>query len=215
MSLHKPTFAWLIYSDSEYLSWYSGVRLGLQQLGPSGFRIYRQPANSTAGQQLPAEQGGGEYSLWSALLYGCSGQWRGNGSFRPADGTPFSPFWWKKHVFIYHVCLVWICGVCFLCRSMVGATIAMDSSVWETMETSRRRAGSLHSKVSTSSRSEPSDFTGRCVDDLFHSTSIFTTFFRLYTGCLWICAHTGTDRWGVCLRLGSQLLWPVRNWQQM
>lgn len=38
---------------------------------------------------------------------------------------------------------------------MVGATIATDSSVWETMETNRHRAGSLLSKVSTSSRSEP------------------------------------------------------------
>lgn len=124
---------------------------------------------------------------------------------------------WSYHKTRFHIsCLpslnLW--GF-FFCRFMVGATIAMDSSVWETMETSRRRAGSLHSKVSTSSRLEPSDFMERCVGDLFHSTSIFTTFFCLYTGCLWICAHTGTDRWGVCLRLGSQLLWPVRNWQQM
>lgn len=39
-----------------------------------------------------------------------------------------------------------------VCRSMVGATIAMDSSVWATMGTSRPPAGSLLSKVSTLSR---------------------------------------------------------------
>lgn len=68
-------------SGSKYLSWYPGVRVGLQQFRPSGFGIDCQPANSTSGQQLPAEQSGGEYSLWSALLNGSSGQWRGNGSF--------------------------------------------------------------------------------------------------------------------------------------
>lgn len=48
-----------------------------------------------------------------------------------------------------------ICGGVFFCRFMVGATTATDSSVWATTETNRRRAGSLHSKVSASFRSEP------------------------------------------------------------
>lgn len=62
-----------------------GVCMGLQQLWPSGFGVYCQPAYSPPGQQLPAEQSGGQHSLRSALLYGRSGQWRGNGSLHLAS----------------------------------------------------------------------------------------------------------------------------------
>lgn len=57
--------------------WCSGVRMGLQQLGPSGFWVHCQSANTAPGQQLPAEQSGGQCRLWSALLYGCTRQWGG------------------------------------------------------------------------------------------------------------------------------------------
>lgn len=79
-------YAMSVLSASREFGWevnmyilYPGVRLGVQQLRPSRFRVYRQPADSTPGEQLPAEQSGGEYCLWSTLLYGCPGQWRGNG----------------------------------------------------------------------------------------------------------------------------------------
>lgn len=45
--------------DSEHLSLCSGVRVGLQQLRPSRFRVDCQPADTTPGQQLSAEQSGG------------------------------------------------------------------------------------------------------------------------------------------------------------
>lgn len=71
--------------------------MGLQQLGPSRFRLYCQPADTTPGQQLPAEQSGGEHRLWSALLDGCSGQWRSNGSLSSADSFAF-----RQSAFVFH-----------------------------------------------------------------------------------------------------------------
>lgn len=133
---------------------------------------------------------------------------------------PFHSFDAYSHHFAWHIIYL-VCSVNlwggFFCRFMVGATIVTDSSAWATTEINRLRAGSLHSKVSTSSRSEPRemDALGLCVDVLYHSTSILTTLFLPYTGCLWICTHNSTDRWGFCLLLGRQLLWPVGNRQQM
>lgn len=59
----------------------SGVCVGLQQFWPSGIGVNCQPADAPAGQQLPAEQSGGQHRLRSALLHGCSGQWSSNGWF--------------------------------------------------------------------------------------------------------------------------------------
>lgn len=70
----------LVWTLKRVLLLRSGVCVGLQQLGPSGFGVYCQPADAPSGQQLPAEQSGGQHRLRSALLYGCSGQWRSNGS---------------------------------------------------------------------------------------------------------------------------------------
>lgn len=69
----------------------SGVCVGLQQLGPSGFGVYCQPADAPSGQQLPAEQSGGQHRLWSALFYGRSGQRRSKGLLRLTI-FPFSCF---------------------------------------------------------------------------------------------------------------------------
>ena len=52
--------------------------MGLQQLGPGGFRVHGQPTHAAAGEQLSAEQGGGEHRLRTAVLHGGAGQRRGN-----------------------------------------------------------------------------------------------------------------------------------------
>lgn len=69
-----------IFLGGEHSSLCSGVRVGLQQLWTSWFRFYCQPADTASGQQLPAKQDCGKHSLWTAVLYGCTGQRRGNWS---------------------------------------------------------------------------------------------------------------------------------------
>ena len=55
-----------------------GVCVGLQQLWSGGLRLHSEPAHTTQSVQLPAEQSGCQYHLWSDLISGSSGQWRGD-----------------------------------------------------------------------------------------------------------------------------------------
>lgn len=52
--------------------------MGLQQLWSSGFRLHSEPAHTPQSVQLPAEQSGCQYRLWSDLISGSSGQRRGD-----------------------------------------------------------------------------------------------------------------------------------------
>lgn len=55
-----------------------GVRVGLQQLRPGGFRLHGEPAHASQGFQLPAEQAGHQHRLRPDLVSGLGGQWRGD-----------------------------------------------------------------------------------------------------------------------------------------
>lgn len=55
-----------------------GVRMGLQQLWSGGLWLHSEPAHTPSGVQLPTEQSGCQYCLWSDIISGSDGQWRGD-----------------------------------------------------------------------------------------------------------------------------------------
>lgn len=207
----------------------SGVCMGLQQFWPSGFRVYCQPADAPSGQQLSAEQSGGQHCLRSALLHGRSGQWRSNGWL---DNVVF--FWLCCAVIVaskifFSFQYIWIVVICVEISTIrhLNTWMTLTSTVLQVYgwgyncngqlglgnngnQQTPCRIAALQGvnviQVQTSGRSH-SDEQRRVLSFPTHRANFCA-------GRLRIRSHSGADGRGIGLRLGCKLIRPVGNRQQ-
>lgn len=89
----------MVYLLSSLTSHLPGVCMGLQQLWSGGLRVYSEPAHSPESIQLPAEQGGCRYRMWSDLVFGSGGQWRSECPIHTGSKESSYPVQEKKNMF--------------------------------------------------------------------------------------------------------------------